>query len=106
MTPNIQAWVEATIQRVTLEQFQHMSGAGVGRYKQYIESEPTQIDGYDCSFSVDEFLGPAGVGCIFNFFVRKDGQTFVMRDGHGPGYSEGADQEWTENKPENPGLLP
>lgn len=101
MTPNIESRVAQIIERVTQEQFSHMMGPGVGRYRQYVESEPETVDGYALTFAVDEFLGPQGVGCIFSFYLRKDGRTWNMVDGHGPGYVEGTDQGWQETT-ENP----
>lgn len=96
MTPSINQRVAAVIAQVTQEQIAHLMQAGTGRYKQYLESQEEEIDGYQFSWAVDEFLGPQGVGCVFRFYCRKDGKTWTLVDGHGPGYIEGPEHGWLE----------
>jgi hypothetical protein len=96
MTDNITNRIIEVIQQVTQEQIVHLLGVGAGRYKQYLESEPEIIDEYSFTWAVDEFLGPQGVGCIFRFYARKDGQCWTLIDGHGPGYQEGPEGPWEE----------
>ena len=88
--------VSNTIAQVTQEQIVHLLGAGKGRFKQYMESKPVTVDGWQYTWAVDEFLGPQGIGVIFRFYVRKDGRTFTLTDGHGPGYADGPEGGWVE----------
>lgn len=88
--------VSNTIAQVTAEQIQHLLGAGKGRFKQYHESQPVEVDGWQFTWAVDEFLGPQGIGCVFRFYLRKDGKTYTLTDGHGPGYVEGPEGGWQE----------
>ena len=96
MTYTINQRISAIIAQVTQEQIAHLLQAGTGRYKQYIESAPEEIDGYKFTWAVDEFLGAQGVGCIFRFYAAKDGERWLLMDGHGPGYVEGTEEGWKE----------
>ena len=96
MTEAINQRIAAIITQVAAEQKSHLEQPGVGRYKQYPPSEPEVIDGYTFQWSVDEFLGQNGVGCIFRFTTSKNGQTWQLIDGHGPGYVEGPESDWQE----------
>lgn len=96
MTDAINQRIQQIIQQVTQEQIAHLLQAGTGRYKQYMLSEPEQIDGYQFTWAVDEFLSQYGVGCIFRFYAENDQGKWLLMDGHGPGYVEGPEEGWKE----------
>lgn len=93
---NLTAYVNGVIASNTPAVVQHLMQAGNGRYPTIKRSAETLVDGYQCSWELESEISVRGIGCCWVFYARKDGKTFRLRDGHGPDYKEGIDEQWTE----------
>lgn len=93
---NLTAYVTNIITQFTPQIIAHLAAPGSGRYPTLKRSSETLVDGYQCSWELESEISVRGIGCCWVFYARKDGKTFRLRDGHGPDYKEGVDEQWTE----------